>query len=117
MFKNYFKTAWRSIWKNKTTSLINIAGLSVGMTAAILIFVWVQNEISFDNYHKHAGNIYRLTTNLKSQGWIWETTPLLLADAVKEDVPEIEKQQGFMQARCQCLTLTIIFLMKRMLLM
>ncbi len=91
MFKNYFKTAWRSTWKNKTTSIINIAGLSVGMTAAILIFVWVQNEISFDNYHKDAANIYRLTTNLKSQGWIWETTPLLLADAVKSDIPEIER--------------------------
>ncbi len=91
MFNNYFKTAWRSIWKNKTSSIINIAGLSVGMTAAILIFVWVQNEVSFDNYYKDAGNIYRLTTNLKLQGWIWETTPLLLADAVKVHVPEIEK--------------------------
>ncbi len=61
------------------------------MTAAVLIFLWVQNEMSFDNYHKDADNIYRLTTNLKAEGWIWETTPLLLADAVKKDVPEIEK--------------------------
>jgi predicted permease len=91
MFRNYFKTAWRSIWKNKTTTVINVTGLSVGMTAAILIFLWVRNEMSFDNYHKDANNIYRLTTNLKSEGWIWETTPLLLADAVKNDVPEIEK--------------------------
>ena len=91
MFKNYFKTAWRSIWKNKTTTVINVTGLSVGMTAAILIFLWVQNEMSFDDYHKDANNIYRLTTNLKSQGWIWETTPLLLADAIKSDVPEIER--------------------------
>ena len=61
MFKNYFKTAWRAIWKNKITAIINIAGLSVGMTAAILIFVWVQNEMNFDNYHKDADKIYRLT--------------------------------------------------------
>ena len=91
MFKTYFKTSWRSLWKNKTTSIINITGLAVGMTAAVLIFLWVQNEMSFDNYHKDADNIYRLTTNLKAQGWIWETTPLLLADAVKKDIPEVEK--------------------------
>ena len=72
MFKNYpiaggFKTAWRSTWKNKTTTVINVSGLSVGMTAAILIFLWVRNETTFDNYHKDANNIYRLTTNLKSE--------------------------------------------------
>ncbi len=91
MFQNYFKSAWRSLWKNKSTSIINIVGLSVGMTAAVLIFIWVQNEMSYDNYNKDAANIYRLTTNLKTEGWIWETTPLLLADAVKKEVPEIEK--------------------------
>lgn len=90
MLKNYFKIACRSLWKNKTTSIINITGLSVGMTVAILIFLWVQNEINYDNYHKDADNIYRLTTNLKVNNWIWETSPLLLADAVKKEVPEIE---------------------------
>ncbi len=89
MFKNYFKTSWRSLWKNKTTTFINIIGLSVGMTAAVLIFLWVKNEMSFDSYHKDADKIYRLTTNLKVNNWIWETTPLLLADAVKKEVPEI----------------------------
>ncbi|MES1221335.1 MAG: ABC transporter permease, partial [Bacteroidota bacterium] len=89
MIKNYLKTAWRTIWKNRTTSFINIAGLSVGMTASVLILLWVQNETSFDNYHKDAGNIYRLTTRLPEQGWVWESTPLLLADAVKNEVPEI----------------------------
>ena len=91
MFKNYFKTAWRSLWKNSTTSVINITGLSVGMTAAILISLWVQNEMNFDNNHKDANNIYRVTTNLKVNNWIWETSPLLLADAVKKEVPEVEK--------------------------
>ena len=90
MIKNYFKTAWRSLWKNKITTSINVIGLSVGMTVAILIFLWVQNEMNYDNYHKDADNIYRLTTNLPSSGWIWETTPLLLADAAKKEIPEIE---------------------------
>jgi putative ABC transport system permease protein len=91
MIKNYFKTAWRNIWKNSTTSLINITGLSVGMTAAVLIMLWVQNESSFDNYHKDNQSIYRLTTRIPTNGWIWETTPLLLADAIKNEIPEVEK--------------------------
>ncbi|MEJ7680650.1 MAG: ABC transporter permease [Segetibacter sp.] len=60
MFKNYFKTAWRSISKNKATALINITGLSVGMTAAVLILLWVQNEMNFDSYQPDADRIYRL---------------------------------------------------------
>ncbi len=69
---------------------INIFGLSVGITAAVFILLWVQNEMSFDNYHKEESNIYRLTTRLPSQGWVWETTSLLLADAIKKEVPEIK---------------------------
>ncbi|MEO6316102.1 MAG: ABC transporter permease [Chitinophagaceae bacterium] len=88
MLTNYIKTAWRSIWKNRTASFINVAGLSVGMTAAVLILLWVQNETSFDNY-KDKKDIYRLTTRIP--GWVWESTPLLLADAIKKEVPEIEK--------------------------
>jgi len=90
MIRNYLKNAWRSTWRNKTTAIINIAGLSVGMTAAVLILLWVQNETSFDNY-KDIKNIYRLTTRIPSLGWVWETSPLLLGDAIKNDVPGIEK--------------------------
>ena len=50
MIRNYFKTALRNFWKNKATGFINLFGLSIGMTAAVFIFLWVQNEISFDNY-------------------------------------------------------------------
>ncbi len=91
MIKNYFKTAWRNIWKNRATSFINITGLSVGMTAAVLILLWVQNERSFDSYHKDGQSIYRLTTRIPANGWVWETTPLLLADAIKNEIPEVEK--------------------------
>jgi putative ABC transport system permease protein len=90
MIKNNFKTTFRSLKKNKMTGIINITGLSVGMTAAILILLWVQNEINFDNYHKDADRVYRLTTNLKIYNSIWEASPLLLADAIKRDVPEVE---------------------------
>jgi len=65
MFRNYLKTAWRTLWKNKATSLINLFGLSIGMTAAVFIFLWVQNELSFDNYHPGKENIYRITNAVK----------------------------------------------------
>ncbi|WP_423147759.1 ABC transporter permease [Rubrolithibacter danxiaensis] len=91
MLRNYFKTAWRSIIKNRGTSLINITGLSVGLTAAVLIMLWVLNEMNFDNNHQNQDRIYRLKTSLKENNWVWETTPLLLADAVKKQIPEIEK--------------------------
>jgi len=60
------------------------------MTAAVLILLWVQNETSFDNY-KDKKSIYRLTTRIPATGWVWETTPLLLAAAIKNEIPEIEK--------------------------
>ena len=91
MFKNYFKTVWRNFLKNMTTSLVNVGGLSIGMTAAVFIFLWVQNEMNFDNYHKDADKIYRVTTNVKEFGLVWETSPLLLADAIKKEIPEVNE--------------------------
>jgi len=60
MFKNYFKTAWRNLLKNKFYSLINIAGLTAGLAVGILILLWVQDELSFDGFHKKTADIYRL---------------------------------------------------------
>jgi putative ABC transport system permease protein len=91
MIKNYFKIAWRNLIKNKVISSINIVGLATGMTAAMLILIWVQNEMNFDNFHPQSESIYRLTTKVDKGNWIWESTPLLLADAAKKEIPEIEK--------------------------
>ena len=54
MIKNYFKTAWRNLFKNKTQSAINIAGLSIGLACSILIFLWVQNELRIDVFMQKA---------------------------------------------------------------
>jgi putative ABC transport system permease protein len=91
MLKNYLKSAWRSLWKNKSTNGINIIGLSVGMTAAVLILLWVRNEMSFDGYHPDADKIYMLTESQNNNQWIWDGTPLPLADATKKTIPEIDK--------------------------
>ena len=68
MFKNYFKTAWRNLWKNKVYSAINVIGLSIGMAACIAILIFVSYERSFDNFHTK--NIYRLNEVQKFEGMV-----------------------------------------------
>jgi putative ABC transport system permease protein len=90
MIKNYLVTAWRSLRRHSSGSLLNIFGLSAGMTSAVLVFLWVQNERSFDGYHADAGRIYRITTHLSKLNWTWETSPLALAQPIRTEIPEVE---------------------------
>ena len=60
MFKNYFKIAWRNLMKNKVFSFINILGLTIGITVCMMIFLFLMNEFSFDNFHSKGKNIYRV---------------------------------------------------------
>jgi putative ABC transport system permease protein len=91
MIKNYFKTAWRNLWKNKTYSFINITGLAIGMAACILILLFVFYERSFDNFHKK--NIYRLNEVQKFEGMVSSQKVALsmfpMGPTLKEDFPEI----------------------------
>ncbi|HEY2726886.1 MAG TPA: ABC transporter permease, partial [Parafilimonas sp.] len=68
MFKNYFKTAFRNLLRNKNYALINIAGLSVGIAACLIIFLLVQFETSFDNFHNNKNQIYRVVRATKTPG-------------------------------------------------
>jgi putative ABC transport system permease protein len=65
MFENYFKTAFRNLARNKVYSVINIAGLSIGLACAILIMLYVKDEVSFDRFHKNVNNIYRIARRSK----------------------------------------------------
>jgi putative ABC transport system permease protein len=60
MIKNYFKIAWRNLIKNKVSSFINIGGLAIGMAVAIIIGLWIYDELSFNKYHQNYSNIVRL---------------------------------------------------------
>ena len=60
MLTNYFKAAWRNPVKNKTFSIINIAGLCIGMAACLLILQYVSFELSFDQFNKNVTDIYRV---------------------------------------------------------
>lgn len=64
MIKNYLKVAWRNLIKNRVTSLINIGGLAVGMAVAMLIGLWVWDELSFDTYHKNYKTIGQIRTHM-----------------------------------------------------
>jgi len=71
MLKNYFKVAWRNLFKNKTSSFINISGLAVGMAVAMLIGLWIFDEISFNKHHKNYDRIAEVKTNADYSGEIY----------------------------------------------
>lgn len=92
MFQNYFKTAWRNLVKNKFYSVINIAGMTAGLSVGILILLWVQDELSFNKFHKQTKNIYRLQ-NLVGTGssqQIWTFTVAPIGSMAKQEVPAIK---------------------------
>ncbi|MDX1939519.1 MAG: ABC transporter permease [Saprospiraceae bacterium] len=84
MIKNYIQFAFRNLFKQKTYSFINIAGLAVGMACFILIALFVQDELSFENFHAKAERLYRISTPISAR-----TAPLL-APTLKQDIPEVE---------------------------
>ena len=91
MFRFNLKIAIRNLWKYKGYSLINIAGLSIGMACSILILLWVQFEFSFDKFHENK-KVYRVIQNIifdKEVHWAISQGPL--GPALKDEIPEIEE--------------------------
>jgi ABC-type antimicrobial peptide transport system permease subunit len=91
MLKNYFKVAVRNLLRNKTFSLINIAGLVIGMASAILILLWIQNEMSYDKFHKKKEYLYEAWNRSVFNGKLecWNVTPKILGPTLKQEYPEI----------------------------
>ncbi len=85
MLKNYFKTGWRNLQKNKAYSFINIFGLALGLSCTIFILLWVQNELSWDRFNKNINHTYRVYLNRPGDDGIFTQTvvPLALWDALK----------------------------------
>ena len=92
MLKNYFKIAIRSLFRQKGYTLINIIGLSVGIATALLIFLFVYDELHYDTFFKESKNIYRvyLKANLGSTAINGAFTPAPMAAAMKADYPEVK---------------------------
>ncbi|HEU5291719.1 MAG TPA: ABC transporter permease [Cyclobacteriaceae bacterium] len=97
MFANYIKVALRIIRRNKGYSFINISGLAVGLAAAILIMLWVQNEVSFDKFHTKADRIYKMFSRDYYNGStdVWPNTPSLMGPELKQSYGEVEEFSRF----------------------
>jgi len=92
MIKNYFKTAWRNLWRHKLYSFINIKGLTVGLAVGILLLLWVQDEFSYDGFHKNEKNIYKVE-NMVGTGasrQLWSVTAAPIGVLAKKEIPGVE---------------------------
>lgn len=96
MLINYLKITLRNILRHKGYSFINILGLSVGMTCTILILLWVQDELSYNRFHVHGDDLYRITVAMKDG--VWHSSPWALITNLRRDYPEIEKASWFDRA-------------------
>ena len=92
MLKNFFKVAFRNLWKNKAFSFINITGLAIGMASAMLLLLWIYDEVSFDRFHEKKDRIYEVWNRAEFSGAVhsWSTTPKVLARTLEHDYPEVE---------------------------
>lgn len=88
MIKNYFKIAFRNLWRYKAFSLLNILGLSIGLASSILILLWVANERSYDRFHENTSKIYRINSSL-SDDFIAAVTPPPFAPEILQKLPSI----------------------------
>src|SRR5215210_5730898 len=91
MFRNYFKTSIRNLWKNKTNSFLNIFGLAIGIACAALIFLWVEDEVNFDKFNLKKDRLYFVRVNQKYDANVFThgSTPGVMAPAMKDEIPEI----------------------------
>jgi len=93
MLHNYLVIALRGLRKSKAFSFINLLGLAVGMAASILILLWVQDELSVDNFHPDGDQVYRVVSQWKTnnEAQDYATTPAPLAAALKGEIPDIRE--------------------------
>ncbi|CAN5794194.1 ABC transporter permease [soil metagenome] len=97
MIKNYFKIAFRNLWKNKGYSAINIFGLAIGLAACLLITLYVTNELSYDRYNKKADRIYRINSDIRFGGADLHLpqTSDMMGELIKKDYPQVEEYTRF----------------------
>ena len=92
MIKNYFKTAFRNLWKNKGYSLLNIGGLAIGIACAGLIFLWVEDELTYNHYFSNRNDLYKIKDRQTYDGntFTFDATPGPLAASIKAEIPGIK---------------------------
>ncbi|PWT99073.1 MAG: cell division protein FtsX, partial [Bacteroidetes bacterium] len=97
MFRNYFKTALRNLWKSKGFSAINIIGLAIGLATCLLIILYVFDELGYDKYNKKASRIYRINNDIKFGGNNFNLTqvPGVCGPALVRELPSVEQYARF----------------------
>jgi ABC-type antimicrobial peptide transport system permease subunit len=97
MLINYFKIAFRNIWKHKVFSMINIAGLAIGISAALVIYLIIEHDLGFDKFQPGGERIYRVVSEMKFPGQLIKNpgVPSPLPVAMKKDLAGIENISGF----------------------
>jgi ABC-type antimicrobial peptide transport system permease subunit len=100
MIKNYFKIAWRNLWKNKTYSFITISGLSLAMAGAILLLLWIQNALSVDQFHAKKDMLYKVYTKQKIDGYIQtkDVSSFDVAPDLLSSYPEVKQASRVLAA-------------------
>jgi len=94
MIKNFFKIAWRNLFRNKVYSFINVFGLTVGITCFLLIALYIFDELTYDRFHKQAENIYRVVEHKTSpEGKESKVAPIAynISTHALKDFPEVER--------------------------
>src|SRR5436190_270702 len=94
MIRNYFKTAFRNLWRNKTFSIIKILGLSIGLAVCMLIFLYTKDEVSYDQFQENKAQLYRVV-----QTWEMGNNPVqtigitngILGESFAKEIPEIQQ--------------------------
>src|SRR5437763_13944196 len=99
MIKNLLLTAWRNFKKDKWYSLLNVLGLTIGITFSLYLIFYVTDELSYDRYQKNADRIYRINTYIheKDKNTDWTLTQLPLGPQIKKDYPEVEEMARFIR--------------------
>ncbi len=92
MFRNYFNTAVRNIWKSKGYSFLNMFGLAMGIACAALILLWVEDEVNFDQSFPNKENLYKIKDHQTYDGntFTFDATPGPLAAGIKNEIPGIK---------------------------
>jgi putative ABC transport system permease protein len=92
MLRNYIKAAFRNLWKNKGYSFLNIGGLAIGMACAGLIFLWVEDELTFNHYFSNRDNLYKTKDRQTYDGntFTFDATPGPLAAAIRNEIPGLK---------------------------
>ena len=102
MLTAFYRTTLRSLWNKRAFSLLNIAGLAVGMAASLLLFLVIRNETSYDNYHAKKDRVYRVVTTKikKSNNEVALHAPNIpppLPATMLDDFPQVEKTAAILQ--------------------